>query len=295
MSYRTDRIPMQFGAFELMSKGAVRFDLRDPYHLAVTVSWPHFFLAFLAVDVAINVVFASLYLAAAGSIANARPGSFADAFFFSIETLATVGYGVMAPASLYGHAVSAAEIVCGLVFTAIMTGLIFVRFSKPRAKILFAEDAVISHDGRPALMVRLGNGRLTLLAKATAQLTLFVMERGPDGSVYRRPHELLLVRAHEPIFALTWTLVHEIDEHGPLADHSPQRLAELDTQLLVTVEARDIATGMQMFAMNSYGFDRIRVGMRFQETLSHAPGRMIGDLTRLSRIEPDEAPASVGS
>ena len=293
MRHRTDPIPMRFGAFELMKKGAARYDLRDPYHIAVTLSWPRFFLALLAVDLAINLVFALFYLAGPASIANARPGSFADAFFFSIETLATVGYGVMAPANLYGHVVSAAEILCGLVFTAIMTGLIFVRFSKPRAKILFADDAVITRGGRPALMVRLGNGRVTLLADATARLSLFVLERGPDGGVYRQPHELPLVRSHQSVFALTWTLVHEIDKNSPLADHSPQRLAELDSQLLLTVEARDVATGTQVFAMNAYGFERIRVGMRYQEAITHARGQMIGDLTRLSRIEPDEAEAPV--
>jgi inward rectifier potassium channel len=291
MRHRTDPIPIRLGAFELMKKGAAPYDLRDPYHLAVTLSWPRFFLAFLAIDLAINFVFALLYFAGPGSIANARPGSFADAFFFSIETLATVGYGVMAPASLYGHVVSAVEILCGLVFTAIMTGLIFVRFSKPRAKILFADDAVITRGGRPSLMVRLGNGRITLLADARARLSLFVLEPGPDGGVYRQPHDLPLVRSHMPIFALTWTLVHEIDEHSPLADHSLQRLAELDTRLLLTVEARDIATGMQVFAMNIYDFQRIRVGMRYQETVTHAAGQMIGDLTRLSLIEPDEAEA----
>src|ERR1700732_5260423 len=150
MRHHTDPIPIRFGGFELMQKGASRDDLRDPYHLAVTLSWPRFFRVLLAVDVAINLVFALLYLAVPGSIGNARAGSFADAFFFSLETLATVGYGVMAPASLYGHIVSAAEILCGLVFTAIMTGLIFVRFAKPRAKILFADDAVISHGARPS-------------------------------------------------------------------------------------------------------------------------------------------------
>jgi inward rectifier potassium channel len=291
MRHSTDPIPMRFGAFELMKRGAVRYDLRDPYHIAVTLSWPRFFLAFLAVDLAINLVFALLYLAGPGGIANARPGSFADAFFFSIETLATVGYGVMAPASLYGHVVSSAEILCGLVFTAIMTGLIFVRFSKPRAKILFADDAVITRGDRPSLMVRLGNGRVTLLADATARLSLVLLERGPDGGVYRQPRELPLVRSHMPLFALTWTLVHEIDEHSPLADHSPQRLAELDARLLPTVEARDVATGMQVFAMNTYGFQRIRVGMRYQATVTHEAGQMIGDLTRLSWIEPDEAEA----
>jgi inward rectifier potassium channel len=109
-------------------------------------------------------------------ISNAGP-SFSEAFFFSIETLATVGYGVMAPATLYGHIVSSVEILCGLTFTALVTGLIFVRFSRPRAKFRFAENAVVTtYNGKPTLMVRVGNGKLTLLADARAGITAVLRE-----------------------------------------------------------------------------------------------------------------------
>ena len=127
-------MPIRIGAFEVTKTGVSRFDLRDPYHLAVTLRWPEFFVALLLVDLVINLVFALLYWAEPGSIANTGP-SFINAFFFSIETLATVGYGVMAPATLYGHIVSSVEILCGLIFTALVTGLIFVRFSKAAAEV----------------------------------------------------------------------------------------------------------------------------------------------------------------
>ena len=130
---------------EIVKRGVARYDLSDPYHVAIELSWKEFALAFLGLELSINIAFALLYLASPGCIANMRPGSFSDAFFFSIETLATVGYGTMAPTTFYGHAVSAIEIVCGLVFTAIMTGLLFVRFSKPRPKILFADQAVVTN------------------------------------------------------------------------------------------------------------------------------------------------------
>jgi len=114
---------MRAGTIEVVKRGASRYDFHDPYHIALEMSWKGFALAFLGLDLGINIVFALLYLAKPGCIANAQPGAFTDAFFFSIETLATVGYGTMAPATLYGHVVSAIEIVCGMVFTAIMTGL----------------------------------------------------------------------------------------------------------------------------------------------------------------------------
>jgi inward rectifier potassium channel len=288
---RSDPIPIRIGAVQLTTRGAARYDLRDPYHFMVTLTWPRFFLALLAVDLAINIVFALLYLADPGSIANARPGAFADAFFFSIETLATVGYGTMAPASLYGHLVSSAEILCGLVFTAIMTGLIFARFAKPRAKILFAKTAVITgQSGRQALMIRLGNGRVSLLAEARARLSLFFLERTPDGKTLRSYHDLELVQPELPVFALTWTLAHKIDPQGPLADATPQRLAALDVRLLLSVEARDLSLGAHVFALQDYAAAGIRVGMRYQDAITtDAAGHTAGDLTRLSLIEPGDA------
>jgi hypothetical protein len=159
------------GGVELVKRGASRYAFSDPYHIALEFSWKEFALAFAGLELGINVVFALFYLAAPVCVANMRPGSFSDAFFFSIETLATVGYGTMAPATPYGRAVSAIETVCGMVFTAIMTGLLFVRFSKPRPKILFAVQAVVtSHNGSPTLMVRVANGRLSLLTNATVRL-----------------------------------------------------------------------------------------------------------------------------
>ena len=295
--HRSDPIPIRFGAFTLTTRGASRYDLRDPYHLMCSLSWPRFFLALLAVDLAINVVFALLYLADPGGIANARPGAFSDAFFFSIETLATVGYGVMAPASLYGHVVSSAEILCGLVFTAIMTGLIFARFARPRAKILFAESAVIARrNGRETLMIRLGNGRVGLLAEARARLSLFVLEHAPDGKILRQYHDLPLVQPELPVFALTWTLMHEIDAQGPLAEPTAQSLAALDARLLLTIEARDTALGADVFAMRAYGAAGIRPGMRYQDAVTtDAAGHTAGDLTRLSLVEPDDPGSAAAS
>jgi inward rectifier potassium channel len=205
------------GSIEIVKLGAARNDVSDPYHFAIELSWKEFALVFLGLELGINIAFALLYLASPGCIANMRPGSFSDAFFFSIETLATVGYGTMSPATFYGHAVSAIEIVCGLVLTAIMTGLLFVRFSKPRPKILFADQAVItSHNDSPALMVQIANGRLTLLTNAIVRLGLVLLEEGDEGHRFRQLHDLALSNATLSLFPLTWTVTHEIDENSPL-------------------------------------------------------------------------------
>ena len=224
---------MRVGTVEIVKRGVARYDLSDPYHLAVELSWKEFALVFLAAELSINIVFALLYLASPGCIANARPGSFSDAFFFSIETLATVGYGVMAPATFYGHAVSAIEILCGLVFTAIMTGLLFVRFSKPRPKILFADQAVVTiHNGLPTLMVRIANARTTLLTNAVVRLGVVLLEENEEGHRLRQLHDLALSNATLSLFPLTWTVRHEIDDNSPLPGYDAERFKERDARAL---------------------------------------------------------------
>ena len=200
MSNRTHQrkpkpVPIGRQEMGLSALGAQRFDLRDPYHLAVSLSWPAFTVAMLACWLAINLVFASLYWLRPGDVANTVPGSFSDVIFFSIETLATVGYGVMAPATLYGHIVSAVEIVTGMAFTAIVTGLLFVRFSRPKAKIVWADGVVVTtHNGRPTLMLRVVNGRVTTMSSATARLFVLLAEQTAEGTTIRRVHELRLSR-----------------------------------------------------------------------------------------------------
>ena len=279
------------GAFELVKRGASRYAFSDPYHIAIELSWKGFVLAFAGLELGINVVFALLYLASPGCVANMRPGSFSDAFFFSIETLATVGYGTMAPATLYGHAISAIETVCGMVFTAIMTGLLFVRFSKPRPKILFADQAVVtSHNGSPALMVRIANGRLTLLTNATVRLGVLLHEESAEGHSFRRMHDLALSNASLPLFALTWTVMHEIGEKSPLAGYDAERFAEGDARLFLTIEARDHALGAAVHDMRIYTSVEVLFGMHYAEAVTlDDQRRPVADLSRLSLVEPDSA------
>jgi len=213
---RENAVRVRLGSYEF-KKGVSRFDLRDPYHLAVALTWPQFLAAMFALYLTMNAVFATLFWLAPGSVANARTGSFADVFFFSIETLATVDYDEMYPATAYGRVVAASEIVCGFAFTAILTGLTFVRFSRPRAKMVFAANPVVAmHNDEPTLMVRIGNGRAAMLTDAKAKLNVLLCETTAVGKLVRRRHELRLERAHIPVFSLSWTLMHVLDEHRPV-------------------------------------------------------------------------------
>ena len=277
------------GAFELRKRGVARWDLSDPYHFAAELSWPGFLLLFVALLVAINVAFAGLYLLQPGSISNARPGSLADPFFFSLETLATVGYGEMYPGTLYGHAVSSTEIIVGMAFVAIMTGLTFVRFSRPRGKILFAGKAVIAiHNGEPTLMVRIGNGRSTTLTDATARLSVLLKEMTLEGNMYRGVHDLPLLRRYIPLFPLTWTLMHRIDRHSPLYGRDPAELARDDTRIFVSVEARDPILAAQIYAIRDYGPTEYLPGKRYADAVSiDDRGRTVADLDRIGLVEDD--------
>ncbi len=287
-----DAMRVQFGAFELRKRAAERFDWRDPYHFALSLTWPRFALAFLLLNLGINVLFAALYLLQPGSIANARPGRFSDVFFFSMETLATVGYGTMSPATLYGHSVAAAEIIAGMAFTAIMTGLTFVRFSRPKPKILYADHPVIAtRNGRPTLMLRIANGRTGMLIDARAELAALIAERTQEGQFFRRIHDLRLQRNRLHMFPLTWTLMHDIDEQSPLHGRDAAGLAAMDFRLFIALKAHDYVLGADIFDAKTYFAGDIVFGMRYADAVSiDEQGRTVADLSRLSLLEAEGAP-----
>jgi inward rectifier potassium channel len=292
---RIERVPrekaarVRLGAYEFEKKGVSRFDLRDPYHLAVALSWPQFLTALLALYLLVNIVFATLFWLVPGSVANVRPGRPLDNFFFSIETLSTVGYGRMYPTTLYGHVVASAEIACGLAFTAILTGLTFVRFSRPRAKMVFAANPVVAtHNGQPTLMIRVANGRAAPLMDATAKLAVLLLETTAEGSLFRSVQKLPLQRAHLPVFPLTWTLMHVLNERSPLHGCNESQAIEADARIFLTLEARDPALATTVHDLRTYGPKEIRFGMRYMDAITIAEdGTPVADLTKISALEPD--------
>jgi inward rectifier potassium channel len=287
---RSERaVRFRLGSAEFKLQGISRFDPRDPYYLAVALTWPQFLAVLLALYLSVNVIFAALFWLVPGSVANARPGNFADDFFFSIQTIATVGYGQMYPASLYGHVVATLEIICGLAFTAILTGLTFVRFSRPRAKLIFAANPVVAtHNGKPTLMVRIGNGRATALTDGAAKLNIFLYEATVTGKPLRRAQELLLERAHIPIFPVLWTLMHVLDERSPLHGYDAEQAIGSDARVFVTLEARDPTLATTVHAARFYAPEDIRFGMRYTDAVTMAEdGALVADLTKIGALEPD--------
>ena len=269
---------VSLGGFNAVKSG-VPTRLADPYYWIMEMSWPAFVLLVSLVFAAINLTFGLVYLTLPGSIANTAPGSLGDAVFFSVDTLATVGYGSMYPASHVGHMVASLEMLTGLFFSATVTGLIFARFARPRESLAFSNVAVIGrYEGQRALMVRVASIRSRSLADAVAQLSWLQTTRQPDGRVFQRLTELALVSSRNPIFGLAWTLIHVIEDDSPM-------LASLEgpDHFLLTASVRGVDT---LLASSSQGGRRyiredVRIDHDFVDIISDVGGTMHLDLALL--------------
>lgn len=272
----------------MLKIGVSRFDWRDPYHAALTLSWAPFAGVAVAAIILINATFALLYALVPGAVQNLHPHDFVMAFFFSVETLATVGYGEMAPSGLYGHAIAAVEIVVGMAFTAVMTGLIFIRFSRPRARFLFAKNLVVTrHNGRPTLMLRLANGRFSTMTSARVRLGVVLAEVTQEGRPFQAVHDLHLVRSEIPIFPMAWTIMHVIDAASPLHAASPEQLTQSGARFFVALEGRDTALQAVVQDMRTYSSADIAHGMQYADMITHdETGQATADLSKLSALEP---------
>ena len=265
----------------------------------LVISWPTFLGFGTVLYLLVNVMFASLYWVRPGTIDHARPGSFGDAFFFSIQTMATIGYGVLTPVGTYANIVVTLETLVALLFVAVTTGLTFSRFSRPTARVDFSKVAVISmHNGVPTLSVRLSNARRNQILEADVSLVLLRVERTLEGRTMRRFYDLPLSRGHTPIFALTFTAMHPIDEHSPMHGMTPETLEAEDAELLVTVTGLDETMSQTIHARTSYVFDEIRFGVRFRDMFGFTPeGRLVIDHALMDEVEssPLVALAETGS
>jgi len=256
----------------------------------MTVHWPVFFASAALVFIILNGVFAVAYSFGDNPIANIAGARFLDLFYFSIETLATVGYGDMHPQTDYGHFVATVEIFTGMVFFAVMTGLIFARFSRPRARFVFADHPVVSNrDGRPTLMIRLANARHNTISRANARLWLIRAESGTHGDQLRRFYELKIERHEHPMFVLSWTLFHTIDKESALHDATAAELAAADAFLVLNVGGLDDASAQQLHARRIYPSQDIRWRHRYRDITSvSAQGRFLLDYSKFHDVVPEE-------
>jgi inward rectifier potassium channel len=277
----------RLGARGLPTEGLPKDGWRDAYHYLLTMPLWAFFTVMALAFLAINALFAALYLLDPAGLSGARPGSFADAFFFSVQTLGTLGYGVMAPRSLYENAVVTAEVFLGLFNLAAATGLLFARISRPTARIMFSDKAVVTpFDAQPTLMFRAANRRRNLVVEAEVSVNLLRDLTTLEGARMRRFDELRMVRARTPLFFLTWTVMHRIDESSPLWGETQESLAEKRAEIVVVMKGIDETFASTIHARTSYAPEEIVWDRRLADVfVTDSTGRRFIDFRRFHQIE----------
>jgi inward rectifier potassium channel len=283
MSERTSRARViRFGDREIITEGLHLSFWADISHRCMTASWPAFIGGAALVFVAFNAVFAFFYWIGNQPISNVPGGAYIDYLYFSIETLSTAGYGDMHPDTHYGHFIATIELFTGIFSMSLMTGLIFARFSRPNARLLFADNPVIfNHDGKPSLMLRLANERHNIISNATAKLWLFKNVVSLEGEQLRRFYELQLTQNQNPGLALSWTLYHVLDEKSPLYGLNADDLAAVTAALVAVVSGYDVVAAQTVHARKTYEHSTIRFGHRYVDILDTADdGRLRVDYGR---------------
>lgn len=289
---RRARLVARTPADQIQRFGVERGGPHDLYHAALTMDWRWFVVSGGAFYLALNALFGLLYLADPHGVSGARPGSFTDAFFFSVQTIATIGYGAMAPVSVWAHMVVTLETLVGLTLLAVVTGVVFARVSRPTARILFSRHVVVTrHDGQPTLMLRVANQRRNQILQAQASLVLVRDELTVEGERVRRFHDLRLVRAITPIFAMSFTVMHVIDAVSPLYGATAESLAAEQAELVVIVSGIDETMSQTIHARWSWESADILFGRRLVDIMGYLPdGRRAIDYTRFHQTEPGLPP-----
>lgn len=262
------------------------FEWRDPYHWMITLSWPMFLLFVGGVYVAVNGVFALAYWVQPNSIGGSTH-SFIDAFFFSIQTLSSIGYGVFVPNTLYAHVLVAIQAWMGLLIFALVTGLMFARFSLPTARVVFSHVAVVCpFNGLPTLMFRVANRRDNRILEAQVRVSLFHREITEENHVMYRFYDLKLLRSETPSFGLTWMVMHTLTPDSRLYQKSPQELEAMDAQIFVTLTGLDETVSQLIHDYHIYRIADVRWDMRFVDILlSDSQGRRYIDYDRFHTVE----------
>lgn len=280
---------VRLGSREIITEGLYLGFWKDISHRCMTASWPAFIGGAALVFIVFNAVFAVFYWIGDQPVSSVPGGAYIDYLYFSIETLSTAGYGDMHPQTHYGHFVAAVELFTGIFSMSLMTGLIFARFSRPNARLLFADHPVISsHDGKPTLMLRLANERHNIISNATARLWAFKDIVSIEGQSFRRFYELPLIRNESPALALSWTLFHVLDEASPLYGLDADGLAAANVSLVVVVSGYDVIAAQTVLARKSYDHPEIRFGHRYAEILGTTEdGRLRVDYGMFHQTVPD--------
>jgi inward rectifier potassium channel len=254
--------------------------------------WVRFLGSLVFLYIVLNLFFAALFFLQPGCIDGSRPESFADSFFFSVQTLSTIGFGALSPATEYANTIVTIESAVGMLFVALATGLTFAKVARPSASVLFSNRMTLSqHHGQPTLMFRVGNARGNEIVDASMNMTALVDDLSPEGTHLRRVRDLKLERRTTPLFVLSWTVIHIIDEDSPLFgldwDQPIEKLEQRFLGLVVTMIGHDGTYGQTVYARHNYYLDQIDRDHRFVDVIGQLPsGMLIIDYTKFHDTEP---------
>ncbi|HXX41875.1 MAG TPA: ion channel [Chthoniobacterales bacterium] len=290
-------ILIRSGSIDFLKVNADTWEWRDVYQRLLALSWSQFGACIIGIYLALNLVFAAIYALGGPCVAGMPPGSFLDGFFFSVQTLATVGYGHLYPQTLYGNIVTTVEIMTGMFLFAVTTGLIFVRFSRPAARILFSDSIVIGpFNGKPALMLRVGNLRQSTLVEAEFRV-MFTRDEPilEDENGFRHFYNLKLAFDRLSTFPAALTLRHVIDEASPLFGVTPDVLEEGNATFVASLVGIETVIPASIQAQKHYSWREVKFGERFVEMYTpEGAGKLTVDFGRLHETEPFSSNSTEG-
>ncbi|MDB4994687.1 MAG: Ion transport 2 domain protein, partial [Myxococcaceae bacterium] len=249
--------------------GMPRTPFADFYASLLASSWSLLVGVITGAYVVLNLFFASLFYFGGATILNAREGSFQDAFFFSVQTFATIGYGAMSPQGFFGNLLVTIEAIVGILFVAMATGLMFAKFSRPSARVVFSRNAVITkREGVPTLMFRMANERGNRIVEASVRVVLVRNETTSEGEKVRRFYDLPLTRAQTALFAFTWSAMSPITETSPLYGETTASLEDSEDELVISLVGIDETLSQTIHARHYYGADDVLFGRKFVDILA---------------------------
>jgi inward rectifier potassium channel len=281
------RVSQQGSTFYVI--GDERALLRDAYHIFLRLRWSASIGLIAAGFAAANLVFAALYYVV-GGVAGAD-GTFFDALSFSVQTLATIGYGAMYPQSQAATAIMAVQAIASLILTALATGLVFSKFALPTTRVAFSRHAVITqHEGQRTLLFRAGNRRSNVIVEATIHVVAVFTTTTAEDKLFYKAVDLPMVRDRQVGMTRGWTLMHVIDARSPLHGVDADKLKQLELELYIALTGIDDVSMQTVHAIHKYTDDQIRVDHRFEDTLIALDnGEFLVDMTRFDAVVPDAA------
>jgi inward rectifier potassium channel len=274
--------------FAVEVRGAKFSVAGDWYHLMLRAPWWVDVVAIAGAILFVNALFALAYLRT-GGIVGARPDSFADLFFFSVQTMATIGYGSMYPSTMSAHLLTTSEALVGIFVIAVATGIVFSKFSALRARVQFATHAVIAPmNGVPTLMFRIGHERSSRVIDALLRVVVTRTEHTREGVLMYRMYDLKLERERAPALSRSWTVMHCITPDSLLHGATPASCAVDEMEFTLTLSGVDEASGQMLHAGRTYTDAQIRWGARYADMLSERPSGFLLDMTKFDEIVPTQ-------